>query len=212
MNAQDFYRFEEDPTIKLLHFTLETSRHEPALKRAKILMEAGKFSNDANIHYGCYDLANELLDVEQIVQKYIALVLEAYAPELAENDTWRYLLERIEDQPLETKEELLGSMTMLEKRHVAGLDESWLNLRLEVTRFNHAFDTFLFKLRTRFHHGSNRAALARWQEEKEADTGTQAIAAFDAPKNAAVMGEANAPDCAVPSPTEFQNKVGATVV
>ena len=168
MKAQNLYVYGEDPSASILYFTLDTSRHEPALKRVNIIMSAGKFSPDRRVQLECHSLACELMDVEQIVQRHIALVRDVFSAELANNKTFTYLLERIEDQPLEIKVELLGTLAAVEARFVSGLHDSWHQMFGEMSRFNHRFDTFLFKLRARVYDGSNRDARAAMAREEEA--------------------------------------------
>jgi len=166
--AQNLYAYGEDPGQNLLYFILDTSRHEPALKRAAILMKAGPLHIEQSVGRECYDLANELLDVEQIVQKHVALVREIAAESFTDDALLSYVLERLENQPLETKLDVLGDTCVLEKGRDMRIHDSWCNLRKEINRFNQAFETFLFKLRTRYYHESNRQTRAAMIAEEEA--------------------------------------------
>lgn len=142
--AESLYACGDDPATNMLYFTLDSSRREPTCKRANIIMSAGSLVNDARISSECCDLANELMDVEQIVQRHIALIREIYAAELSENTTWRYVLEKIEDQTLEAKADLLSSFVVFQKRCIEPVFESWKRVDAEVKGYNQRFETFLF--------------------------------------------------------------------
>jgi hypothetical protein len=147
----------EDGANSILHFALTTSRNEPPLKRADIIMMASGLDRDAAIKQECCALSNELMDVEQICQKYLADIRDSNAAFLVKDELAFYLLDRIEEQSLEAKLDLFNVLAELgiETDH-----RKWAVVSDEVTRFEQRFENFLFKIRTRFYRGSNREAVA----------------------------------------------------
>lgn len=177
------YEFNEDTSIAPLYFILDSSRAEPALKRVSIIMSASKLAGEKPLKEDLYLLANELMDVEQIIQKYVADMRIVYADKISEDLNWAYLLERMEDEPLDIKIELLNSMVVFDQEYNEKLSKLWLASLKEVRQFRHRFETLLFKLRTRYYDGSNRAAAAA-EKAEEAVKKTKADRAVEFPVGA----------------------------
>lgn len=135
------------------------------------MMSVCRLVTDETTRRECSDLAMELMDVAQIVQRYVA----SERAQLAKLDdisdglcALTYIFDRLEDQSLEVQVELLGGLAGVLPDAGRPPIGTWVNAADEVRRFNQRFELFLFKIRNRFFEGSNREARVAFEAEEAA--------------------------------------------
>ncbi|MBE7538470.1 MAG: hypothetical protein HS122_08665 [Opitutaceae bacterium] len=166
MNSKMPFSENENGPANLLYFTLDTSRSEPVFKRANILKSAALLWYEPEICEECHRLADEFFDAAQTVGRYAAalrLKLQEMCPYDGELPAFTYLLDRLDEQPLDVQIELLGSMP---GKAPEGSDITFGEAYAEVTRFNQRFEQFLFRIRNRQYEASNGQTLAALKVER----------------------------------------------
>lgn len=158
MKAHELYALNDDGSTTLIYFILDSSRRESSLKRARYMMSASKLTNDERISSELFNLANDLQDVEKAVQSYVSVLRTAYPDNLGGNEALVYALNALEDQPIETKLDLLNALPVAGNLHDRLIREGFHQVDAEVRQYNLRFESFLFKLRTRHYDGLNREA------------------------------------------------------
>lgn len=172
--------FEDNGAFLGVYFILDESRSEPPLHRGHLMLNAGALldrgSPAAN---ALYALACDLIDCEQEAQRIIG-GLRARNPDLiGTGSAYDYLLRRLEDCPLATKFTITGeaiNMGLQPFTSENGQSE-WARAYQHYQRFEHQFDLFMFRLRTRHWERSNADALV---EMRAADAAADAAGATPA--------------------------------
>lgn len=149
----------EDIQSNALLFVLQESEAELPLRRVEILLHTAPLCSEDALRSEIYDVACDLEDVEQEVQRLIGFLREKQAMEIRENRAYEFLLARIETCPTEAKLRLLDAA-----QHFAALPEAvdferrYMQCYQRVNRWVEKYELLKFHIRTRHHGMSNTEA------------------------------------------------------
>jgi uncharacterized protein Yka (UPF0111/DUF47 family) len=158
MNFKIINRFTELDSDGVLYIALEASRELAPMARAQLIIDGAVLDYPKEITDELHDLANNLMDIDQLCYKALNEIRQKNASILAGNNLANFVLHQIESRSLLSRLPVLDSLGEL------GLDlpsDLLSNLVNETQAFEERVDCLLANLRGRTFRISNREAYIR---------------------------------------------------
>jgi hypothetical protein len=153
------YDLLEDTQNEALLFLLQECENELPLRRVRILLHARSLCSEEALGSELYDVACDLEDVEQEVQRLIGFLREKQAMEITENMAYEFFLARVETCPTETKLKLLDAAQHFENLPGAtDFEKRYMQCYQRVNQWVQKYELLKFHIRTRHHEMRNAEA------------------------------------------------------
>jgi hypothetical protein len=171
------YDLLEDTQNEALLFVLQESEAELPLRRVNILLHACPLCGEKSLQDELYRIANELMDVDQEVQRLIGSLRERCAKEIGSNNAFEFLLSKIETAPVEAKIRLLdGAGLFHDAPGQADFTAEHMRCHERVNQWVQKYELLKFHIRTRHHEMSNAETIAKDKQAPAASTSVATVA------------------------------------